>query len=87
MSQPIPPKDAFFSGYYTDYAYFRELSLALNPILAEQVAIKGQQYYMTYVGVYDKWKRDLPDDDYDKAPRLKGWFLMPTLLDQSNSYG
>ncbi|KAJ6573323.1 hypothetical protein B0H10DRAFT_1964102 [Mycena sp. CBHHK59/15] len=64
-----PPLNAIFSGYSMRPEYFRKLASALRPHLA---ARRTTQLFMQYVGDYDCWRRDLPEEDHAKAPLLKG---------------
>ncbi|KAF9479663.1 hypothetical protein BDN70DRAFT_921093 [Pholiota conissans] len=64
-----PPKDAFFSGYSIKYEYFQKLVVALTPGYVQKT---GQQsYYLMYVLEYDRWRRDLPENERDNVPLLK----------------
>ncbi|KAJ7633757.1 hypothetical protein B0H17DRAFT_1339701 [Mycena rosella] len=63
-----PPLNAIFSGYSMRPEYFRKLASALRPHLA---ARRTTQLFMQYVGDYDCWRRDLPEEDHAKAPLLK----------------
>jgi hypothetical protein len=66
-----PPKNAIFSGYSMSSGYFQKLASALHSDFAAWVK-DNPQPFIGYVGEYDWWRRALPEDDFAKAPLLKG---------------